>query len=341
MRLVLAMRAIVACWEAGRFPLLVGEPGIGKSAGVFQAAKAVRRKVHEVKNLVQEDPADLKGYGFPDWGEKVTKILPREWALNLNRLEPGIVFYDELGQALQSTMCAARPTLLPDPMGRRQIGDLYIDVPHFFVGATNRREDRSCVNQLPDHFASVVTELPVEFHFGSLKAGDEGWERWAVDNDIHPYVLAHGRLKPNAIHHFVAGKRSPLARSWEFVSQFEKLEGVDDETKKHLINGTIGQEAGGEYWVLRENAAKLPNIHDILTGKVRKIPEGKPTQYLIITVLAGHVNEKNIKHAINYIEDMPGELREIFVDDLLTRDKNLIATRAMVEYVEKHGSVNI
>ena len=325
MRLSLAKEAVKAAWSVGRVPLLVGEPGIGKSEAVFQATADVGRQVWDVWNLVQENPVELKGYGFPDREAGVTRILPLARVKALTEYPPGVIFFDELGQATPVTMCAAAPALLKDPTGRRRFGSTYVDVDHYLAAATNAREHRSLVNALPDFFASRLTELPVEFHF-------DDWDAWAAAHGIHDFVLGYGRANRDSIHHHVAGKRSPLARSWTFVSDFERLP-IQDSTKRALIEGTIGPEATAKYWKLRDSVHLLPRMEDILQGRGGKIPDEKGLQFLVVTALAARTTPANIGHVLAYLKPFGEEFADLYMTDCRRKDpKNaLLNIRAVQE----------
>ena len=330
MRLSLAMQAVIAAWEAGEVPCLSGEPGVGKTDAIFAAAKKLRREVHVTKNLVMDDPTEFKGYGFPDHEKGVTSILPMGWAKRLNTLAPGVVFMDELGQALQSTMCATAPMFQADPLGRRRIGEMHVTVPHYFAAATNLREHRSCVQQMPDFFARRLVDVPVDFNY-------EDWDKWAVTNDIHPFVLAYGRTKGEKIHQYVPGKRCPLAASWTKVSKFEKLE-LPNDVVRVLIQGTIGVEAAAEYWVLREMTEKLPSLPDILRGKPASVPSTKALQYLVVCILATRVDHKTLGNALKYMDDYPGELRSVFVQDVEAKNADFATHDEILKYHSKYSN---
>ena len=114
--------------------MIWGPPGVGKSEVCAEVAKERQVRLIDFR-LTLMDPTELKGYGWPDVKEGITRWLPPE---QLPRGEErAILFFDDLTTAPPLVQAAAyQLTLKPHRLGEYQWPEESI-----IIAAGNRVQD--------------------------------------------------------------------------------------------------------------------------------------------------------------------------------------------------------
>src|SRR5260221_11820815 len=126
--------------EHGKYvaAMIWGPPGVGKSAGVREAAKDLGVNFIDLR-VAQMNPVDLRG--LPD--VKKTKQLAKWLTPDFFPQDgKGILFLDEMNLAPQSVMNAGYQLVLD-----RKLGDYVVPEGWIIVAAGNRAEDSATVTK--------------------------------------------------------------------------------------------------------------------------------------------------------------------------------------------------
>ena len=172
-----------------------------------------------------------------------------------------ILALEEFNSATPAVMAAAYQLILD-----RRIGDYIVPDGVMLLALGNRDGDRGVTYQLPKPIANRFVHLEMEFSW-------DDWFAWAGKNHIHPEVVGYLSKWPSKVNTF--DPDSPhlsfsTPRSWEFVSKIisGQQQSCQKPTLDALICGAIGDATGNEFIQHRRFMAEMPDVADILDGKV-------------------------------------------------------------------------
>lgn len=259
-------------WEK---PLFIwGAPGIGKSSLVSQVAGENEWKVLDWR-LSLKEPTDIMGIPFPDNG-KCGWLPPKE----LPEEEGWIILLDELPHARRAVQAACY-SLVHD----RFVGSYKVPDKVWIIAAGNRGGlDGAATTKLDTPFANRFVHFNVQ---ASLK----DWETWALNNGVHHTVISFLQMKPEMFlkisHTSVA---FPTPRSWaEGVSPVIDTK-LPTSVRDAYVLGSVGKEAGTQYLEYLRIYERLPDIDQVLNGKLKSIEqESLDVRYLITGALAAAI----------------------------------------------------
>jgi hypothetical protein len=246
--------------------LLVGPPGIGKTARVHAVAEAEGHDVHVVRAGLAER-IDFGGALVPDVKAGLTRALPLEWLAGLRKSsKPTLLFLDDLGQAPMDTQAA-----LMGLFDRGAIPDNVV-----IWGATNRPGDKAGVSALCEPlrsrfhaaFALPTPECDAKANLQYLADWQDEvdhWCQWAMDRNAAPEVIAwHRSTTGSRLYqwkpHADPAVRLPDYRSWETVIELTKA-GLGNDLA--ILAGAIGKAAAAEYLAFARLAGELPTPDDV------------------------------------------------------------------------------
>lgn len=260
--------------------MLWGPPGVGKSALFRELCAELGVGFIDVR-LAQREPVDMRGLPVPR--ENAVHWLPSaEWPR-----EPksrGIILFDELTAADRTLQVAAYEFILD-----RRLGDLY-QVPEgwYICAAGNRTRDRAVAGTLSSALANRFCHIEVG-------ADLETWVRWAQAQRLHPDVIAFLRFRPGLLFAMDGDLERgwPTPRSWERVALELRLaeeSELEPALLEMLIHGLVGQGAAVEFRAFRSWAAKLPDVAQMLDGRIPvSIPSRADQRYALCSALAHHL----------------------------------------------------
>lgn len=142
-------------------PLLVGEPGIGKTQGVYDFAKRKGVKVVELY-LSQMSPLEISGMTMPNESDQSMQVFDSK---RLDSLEDGdVLFLDELLQAPQQVLAACL-TLIQE---RRMLSGRKL--PDVFIVAA--------ANPIPDMENRIPASIRQRFIAADVRFDGDAWREW-------------------------------------------------------------------------------------------------------------------------------------------------------------------
>jgi hypothetical protein len=248
------------CMKVGRPAMIWGPPGIGKSELIAEIGAEQGRPVIDMRLLLLE-PTDIKGIPYYDPESKTMKWaqpadLPRD-----DYLANAILFLDEINAAPPSVQAAAYQLIL-----NRRVGEYHLPKGVSMACAGNRESDKGVTYRMPSPLANRLVHIEMAANF-------EDWQKWAINNRVHPDVvgfLSHHKQKLFNFDPKSSDKAFATPRSWVFVSQL-----IDDTMAESmntaLVAGTVGEGLATEFSAHRKVAARMPKSEDVLMGKVKDL----------------------------------------------------------------------
>ena len=280
-----------------RTPIFIGGgPGIGKSSIVGQVARDHDLEVIDLR-LGQIPPSDLRGLPYVEEG--ISRYARPEF---LPESGSGILFLDELSNAVPSVQGLAQQLLLERHIGTHRLGDDW-----FIWSAGNRREDGAAVHMMPTPVANRMIHFELEPSF-------DDWKPYAIGAGLHEDVLAFLSFRPELLYKLSRTERAfPTPRSWEMASALHRL-GIP-------VHGAVGVGVADEFSVYVEMVASLPSLDPVLAGDGDKIPWPKEVsaRYAVCTGLALRARAQDeVRRAFRWLEARAGaEWVQVYVADVV------------------------
>ncbi|MFF9718159.1 AAA family ATPase [Streptomyces sp. NPDC014603] len=259
--------------------LLLGEPGIGKTAALTQLAAALDLPLTTVIASVHE-PSDFSGLPVPgdDPAVQGVPMAPPDWAVRLVREGRGLLFLDELSTAPPAVQAALLRLVL-----ERRVGALRLPPGVRIVAAANPRASAADGWELSAPLANRFVHLPwVHDHEVVVRGLGGTWPRATLprlDPGRLPDAVDLARravcgfltARPPLVHRLPAdearrGGAWPSPRSWDMALRliaFATAAGSSREVLSPLVRGTVGDGPGLELLASLDRM-DLPDPEDLL-----------------------------------------------------------------------------
>lgn len=273
--------------------MLWGQPGVGKSQAVKEAAQLLAKKLHRkakvtVASLLLMNPIDLRGIPAKaenDAGEIVARWLtPEIFKMDDSDDVLNVLFLDEISAAPPSVQAAAYQICLDKRVGEHQLPKNCI-----VIAAGNRITDKAVAYKMPKPLGNRLT------HF-EMVASVEDWKKWAYKNDIDTRIIGFINHDHDYLCRFdpsVEDVAFATPRSWEMVSYYLSIGDVD--TYFSCIAGTVGVATAQEFKTYTEVYDSLPSFDNIASGKEKKCPKDIVSQpdvmFALSTLIASRCSE--------------------------------------------------
>lgn len=341
-----AKACVKACLVNGLPILLVGEPGVAKTALVAEACQELGWNRVESHPAV-DDPTD--GKGLPPLAGDATAFRPiGQVAEVLKASRPTCWNLEDLGSASPAVQAAYQPWI----RARCNSGHALPD--HVEIVATSN--DRS-------HRANVTAGIlePVKSRFTTIlhvRNSVEDWCSWAfggqaqitpptspapinrmvrIPEEILPMGAAFLRFRPELLSKFEATAsmtNSPSPRTWENAFKLASLP-LAEELLLPMVAGAVGEAAGAEFVSFLKLSRDMPNLDGILMAPEQApIPSQVSVLYAVSSGLAYRVTPQNCGQVFRYAERLHeaghGEFGVLILRDSIQKDPNVMQTAAFV-----------
>ena len=299
--------------------MLWGAPGVGKSQGVRQLARAIESitgkcvKVTDVR-LLLFNPVDLRGIPTAN-ADKTLAIWLKPQIFKMDESEGviNILFLDEISAAPPSVQAAAYQITLDRTVGEHKLPDNCI-----VIAAGNRVTDRSVAYNMPRALANRLCHM-------EIVSDSSSWHAWAVRSGINRKVIAFLDYSPEFlidVENESDGVAYFTPRAWEMVSNILNFVTENLDEVFPIIVGCIGESAAYSFKVWHEVYAKLPSVADIFDGAVSAVPTKPEILYAlsgeIVSYARENISPDRMKTALLYISRLPREFRNKIFEDLLS-----------------------
>lgn len=273
-----------------------GAPGVGKSAGVRQAAQDLEIGFIDLR-VAQMNPVDMRGLpAINKTGESAKWLIPDFFP----KEGKGILFLDELNLAPASVMNAAYQLILDRALGDYKMPDGWI-----IVAAGNRSEDTPNITKMPPPLANRFIHVQID------KPDFDEWRIWAVNKGgVHEQVVTFLSKMPQHLYKAptIADKAWASPRSWEFASTLHSM----GET----IDSAVGAGVASEFTAFLKVYSKIPDIDAILEGK-KKVEVPKNTELDVIWATCMSIiykaQPKHWDNVYDYIDRLPKEFTTLVI----------------------------
>ena len=333
--------------------LILGPPGLGKSAAMRQAAAAYAKVIglplHDSVDgpptaqafgicetiWSQFDPSDLR---FPaldaasgDYTFRYSSELPLVG--NESRFPTrGVWVHDEVTNVEPFLQKILMQVILEGRIGARRV------LPGWRqVAAGNRMADSMLV-------APLAVPLANRFVHATVVADIDAWIDWAFESGVDPLVIAFLKNRPNLLHafnssHHAAGQyASPTPRSWECVSR--QCLPLSEPSKSDAIIGSVGIGPATEFLSWAKVKDEMPDLERIRNGKgskTERIPS-RPDALVATAIALVHISDDNsLPHVVEYVLRMPREFQKLWSVDLPRKAKRLLLHPAFRTWVTAHA----
>lgn len=327
-----AKKAIIHCFRAGVVPMLHGDPSTSKSSIVAQIGKEANYKVIDLR-LSQCEPTDL--LGLPNFKDGRAEYLPfNTFPLEGDELPEGhvgwILFLDEFNSCSRSVQAASYKVVLD-----RMIGQHKLHPKVRIVAAGNLATNNAIVNEMSTAMQSRLVHLEV-------KMTKDDWMDWALNNGIDSRITTYIEYRPSHLHRFNpdhADRTYPCARTWEFVSKLIKGGSLDTRELLPVIQGSIGEGTGLEFFNFCALSVNLPSIKEIEADPSNTpIPAEASHKYAMVGVIIEGMNTSNASKVFTYLTRLSMEYQYMALRSVIKSKPVLLNTPEIKEWVNSNAN---
>jgi len=319
--------------------LVIGSPGLGKSAIVKSIAEEFNLKVIDVR-LSQCDPTDLLGFPIVDKVSKIAEYAPMStFPLEDTPVPEGydgwLVFLDEFNSADRGTSKAAYK-LLHD----RMVGQKKLHPKVAMVGAGNHDTDGALTEELATPLKSRVIHMHV-------LSDHKVWSKWALEADIDHRIRSFIRSRPSELNTFNPDKLEQdvtfaCERTWEFAHKIlQAAERTNSE--QHLLPllaGTVGEASARQFISFTANYNDIASYDDIVRDPHNaKLPTSASGRYAACGILSEFCEEESIKAAMIYLERLPKEFQVIALRDIYAKNSTVLDLAPVQAWIANNNTV--
>ncbi len=322
MNLRQARKMLEIGYQTGTSVILLGSPGIGKTAVIAQFAKerGIGFLCFEGSSL---DPTDVRGVLIPHGEQSIftrSPLLPRP-----EHGPAGILLIDELSSATESVQVSLHPLFL-----HRRLGEHHLPEGWVPMATGNFSSDGAGASGL-------LTALMDRLVVCHVQADPEVWLRdYAIPNNIHPMIIGFIRFRPQLLDTFQSRKRKAevksfaTPRSYEHLSRMlQAIETTTEESTleflKEVATGILGEGVATEFITYYRLYSELPDVREILYGRFWWPKEFSQITAVISALPAAirSCQDIDIQQAMTNVleytlcDQMPAEHRFILVQDLI------------------------
>lgn len=303
-------------------PFLWGPPGVGKSSVVRAVAAKLGLPLIDLRASLL-DPTDLRGIPTVEGGQArwcSPEFLPRGDGSS------GILFLDELNAAPPLVQASLYQLTLDRRIGEYQLPDGWR-----IAAAGNRSEDGAVTFRMPSALANRFVHLEFEADF-------EDWRGWAVDHDIHPWVVGFLSVRKELLCSTQKAERGfPTPRSWEMASDVLKTVG-NHRNAQDILVGTIGEAAAVEFGGYCDRAISEGAILKILKDpETAALPDTLGDLYALISYITFSARVAGVLEAAAFLlHRVKPEMAVLLLRNLLQKEPKFALQKRTAEFMRRH-----
>jgi len=321
--------------------MLWGKPGVGKSAGVWQAAQELDALMVDVR-LSQYDSVDLRGIPSPDETTMLTTwYAPSTLPFKGNRNFPTdriiILFLDEVNSATPAVAAVAYQLINDRRVGEHELMDNVR-----IVAAGNREGDRGVTNRMPTPLANRFTHAEV---VEDMRAVTEHFQAIGLPaigvaflNFRTPLLCTFDPAK--------ADKAFATPRTWEKALRYYASTTMPSDVKKIAIAGAIGDGPATEFAAFEDIWLKMTPVSKIIKDpEGTDVPREPAMNYAVAVAISGAMDLKTVTPLYRYLERMAAsdaagpEFLVLALQLATKREKALYTTPEFIKFSKAYKAI--
>lgn len=326
-----ARRMIIACYEANEPLMLLGKPGMGKTATYESVAKELGIGFIDFR-LSMRDAVDVGGMRVPDEKTGIMRhFVPDDLPDPKRHGKKGIILFDEInvvGPMMQATAYGL--------IQERRNGSYRMPEGWVPMASGNNATDRAAAQR-------ISTALANRFNVQVVEPDLDSWLTQYGSANCDARGTAFLRFRPALFHVMPTADQTafPSARSWTKALKFI---GQEPGFRRKVFAGYVGAAAADEFeafWRIMEQAITLQQIIDD-PGKVKTPPDHDAGLYFAMAgMIARGMTRKNIDPLMTYVGRMLPDYQVAIVQDATNREPGLKNTSAYGAWAVKHQEVTL
>lgn len=317
--------------------VIEGEPGVGKSS-ILKTLKGMLGTSDYDYIYIDVPLKDIPNIALsmPDHETKTTRDYVHDIWRGTDPDKPKIIMLDEVFKGADYVKLMMNRLLL-----ERTVGDYKLPEGSIVFGTTNFATD-GVGDKTNGHTNSRIVRVPMR------KPTYDEWSPWAVDNNIHEFVMTWAKQNPAVFHSYKDVEFDPRAhkdgqgvfhyiyhpqhnnmayvcpRTLELAShQAHNLPHIGEALLTKSLIGTVGAKAALDMSALFALGGDLPDVADIInTPDTARVPRSAPAQMMITFKSIQYLKPETIDAFATYFQRMPKEVMSTWV-------KTIVATTSV------------
>lgn len=309
--------------------IVLGPPGVGKTAGLVQAAEQAKMRCIITHPVIQEevDWRGLPGFVEKD-GETKAMFLPFGFLRELTEPdgEPTVVIVDDVGQARMSVQAS-----LMQAVHLREVDGVPIRENVTWVLASNRREDKAAVTGMVSALLDrMVVAVTLDFSHEELA-------QYLLIKGYEPMLVGFIRVMGAAVVNFDAKdsefQKQSTPRSIEGFAQLLQM-GIQDV---EILGGACGSSFATKYITYAKVEKDMPTLEQIVKDpQGTHVPEKRDVLFALMASLASRITPKTLTPGIEYISRCPPEFAVMAMKDLVKKAPDIETQPAFKAWSRKN-----
>jgi hypothetical protein len=302
-----ARRMIVAAYEADEPLLLLGKPGMGKTA-MFESVCADQGLAFIDFRLSMRDPVDVGGMRVPDQKTGILKhYIPEDLPDAKRHGAKGIVLFDEINVVSQMMQATAYGIIQ-----ERRNGAWRMPAGWVPMASGNNVTDRAAAQR-------ISTALANRFNVQHVEPDVDSWLDQYGSANVDPRGCSFLRFRKELFH-------------------------VMPTFRRKMFAGYVGDAAADEFeafWRIMEKAISFQEIVD--NPKGARVPDDADAglYYAVAGMIARSATRKNFDAIATYVGRLMADYQVVIMQDATSREPSLKNTGAYGAWAVHNQAVTL
>lgn len=318
------LKVVLSSMLGQRWPAFIwGPPGIGKSAIVHSVALEAGLDVIDLRASLL-DPTDLRG--IPAIVGQKAVWCPPAFLPNENS-KPGVLFLDEINAAPPLVQASLYQLVLD-----RKVGEYVLPNGWWIVAAGNRQKDRAVTFRMSSALSNRFVHLDLDVDVSD-------WRVWALQNDIHPTVIAFIGYRPAMLREDPSDSAAfPTPRAWEILSDLIKKFGGVKECSD-IVPGVVGQGAATEFAAFVKRALNMRQMEEIVADpESAQLPKALDGLHVLTTWLVHSSGRDDVvKAAAVLLNRLPPEFAVVLAKEMIALHSSFSRQDGYKTFMKTHA----